>query len=312
MREKLMSRFRFEESNIQVLTDEPGSLLMPTGANIKRALARMVGKAQSGDVLFFHYSGHGTRIPSRKHGNFLRQDEAIVPCDFNLITGLFVCCLFRLGKVILEVAIILAEIFVVFADIDFRHLVNRLPKGASFTMISDSCHSGGLIDKEKEQIGPSTIINGEKLSLPYAAKTKTIPFQSILQHLSSHTNINTTDIGTHLLESFGEDASLKFQLHQRELDTADLLKPDAGILLSGCQANESSADMNPDNAGGKAYGAFSNAIENVLEKNPAPLSNKQVVVMARERLKQQGLGQQHPCLYCSDENAEAVFLCEHP
>ncbi|XP_038882190.1 metacaspase-9 [Benincasa hispida] len=286
MREKLMSRFGFKESNIQVLTDEPGSLLMPTGANIKRALGRMVGKAESGDVLFFHYSGHGTRVPSMKHGNFLRQDEAIVPCDFNLIT-----------------------------DIDFRHLVNRLPKGASFTMISDSCHSGGLIDKEKEQIGPSTIINGEKLSLPSipnAAKAKTIPFQSILQHLSSHTNINTTDIGTHLLEAFGADASLKFQLHPRELDTVDLLKPDAGILLSGCQANESSADMNPDNAGGKAYGAFSNAIENVLEKNPGVLSNKQVVVMARERLKQQGLRQQHPCLYCSDENAEAMFLCQRP
>lgn len=314
MREKLMSRFGFEESNIQVLTDEPGSLLMPTGSNIKRALGRMVSKAESGDVLFFHYSGHGTRVPSMKHGNFLRQDEAIVPCDFNLITGLFICWLFRLGKVILEVAIILAEIFVVFADIDFRHLVNRMPKGASFTMISDSCHSGGLIDKEKEQIGPSTIVNGEKLSLPSmpnTAKEKTIPFQSILQHLSSLTNINTTDIGTHLLESFGEDASLKFQLHPRELDMVDLLKPDAGILLSGCQANESSADMNPDSAGGKAYGAFSNAIENVLEKNPAALSNKQVVVMARERLKQQGLGQQHPCLYCSDENAEAVFLRQH-
>lgn len=202
-----------------------------------------------------------------------------------------------------------------FADIDFRHLVNRIPKGASFTMISDSCHSGGLIDKEKEQIGPSTIVNGEKLSLPSmpnTAKEKTIPFQSVLHHLSSLTNINTTDIGTHLLESFGEDASLKFQLHPRELDTVDLLKPDAGILLSGCQANESSADMNPDSAGGKAYGAFSNAIENVLEKNPTALSNKQVVVMARERLKQQGLGQQHPCLYCSDENAEAVFLRQHP
>ena len=206
--------------------------------------------------------------------------------------------------------------FLCYADIDFRRLVNRLPKGTSFTMISDSCHSGGLIDKEKEQIGPSAIINDEKLQLRYtpdAAKAKTIPFQSILQHLSLHTNINTTDIGTHLLESFGADASLKFQLDSRELDTINSLKkPDAGILLSGCQANESSADMNPDNAAGKAYGAFSNAIENVLKENPAALSNKQVVVMARGMLKKQGLGQQHPCLYCSDENAEAMFLCQNP
>lgn len=182
-------------------------------------------------------------------------------------------------------------------------------------MVSDSCHSGGLIDKEKEQIGPSTIINGEKLQLPppsAVAKAKTIPFQSILQHLSSLTNINPTDIGTHMLESFGADASLKFQLHPRELDSINAVKPDAGILLSGCQANESSADMNPSGAGGKAYGAFSNAIESVFEENPGALSNKQVVVMARERLKQQGLAEQHPCLYCSDENAEAKFLCQRP
>ena len=31
--------------------------------------------------------------------------------------------------------------------------------GTSFTMVSDSCHSGGLIDKEKEQIGPHARAN---------------------------------------------------------------------------------------------------------------------------------------------------------
>lgn len=31
--------------------------------------------------------------------------------------------------------------------------MNQIPAGASFTFISDSCHSGGMIDKEKEQIG---------------------------------------------------------------------------------------------------------------------------------------------------------------
>ena len=36
--------------------------------------------------------------------------------------------------------------------------------GTSFTIVSDSCHSGGLIDKEKEQIGPhARARNKEKL-----------------------------------------------------------------------------------------------------------------------------------------------------
>jgi hypothetical protein len=38
-------------------------------------------------------------------------------------------------------------------DDDFRELVDRIPPGCNFTFIADACHSGGLIDNEKEQIG---------------------------------------------------------------------------------------------------------------------------------------------------------------
>ncbi|XP_022746875.1 metacaspase-9-like [Durio zibethinus] len=273
MRDVLLERFGFDPSHVQLLIDTPGSSVLPTGANIKAALDKMVNQAEAGDVLFFHYSGHGTRIPSLKPGHPLRQDEAIVPCDFNLIT-----------------------------DVDFRQLVNRLPKGASLTILSDSCHSGGLIDKEKEQIGPSTDKN---TIVSYSAKS--IPLESILDHLTSLTSINTSDIGTHLLESFGADASLKFRIPQHESDLFEPLKADEGILLSGCQANETSADMNAAEIGGKAYGAFSNAVQMVLNQNSGELSNRQVVMMARKVLEAQGFVQ-HPCLYCSDGNADATFL----
>lgn len=284
MRDVIINRFGFDPNHIELLTDAPGSSVMPTGANIKAALDRMVSKAEAGDVLLFHYSGHGTRIPSlRPIWPFRQQDEAIVPCDFNLIT-----------------------------DLDFRQLVNRLPKGASFTVFSDSCHSGGLIDKAKEQIGPSSNIDQLRSKQLPAFRPKTIPFQSILEHLSSVTKINTSDIGTHLLEFFGVDASLRFRLAPNEV--MDLfeswsLKPDDGILLSGCQANETSADMSPMESGGKAYGAFSNAVQRVLKENSGPLSNKEVVLMARKILKEQRF-EQHPCLYCSDENAAATFLLQ--
>lgn len=89
MRDVIINRFGFDPNHIELLTDAPGSSVMPTGANIKAALDRMVSKAEAGDVLFFHYSGHGTRIPSlRPIWPFRQQDEAIVPCDFNLITGM--------------------------------------------------------------------------------------------------------------------------------------------------------------------------------------------------------------------------------
>ncbi|XP_054787807.1 metacaspase-9-like [Prosopis cineraria] len=289
MRDTLINRFGFEPSNIELLTDvapagsgSGSGSTMPTGANIKLALARMVDQAQEGDVLYFHYSGHGTRISSMKPGfPFRREEEAIVPCDFNLIT-----------------------------DLDLRQLVNRVPKRASLTILSDSCHSGGLIDKEKEQIGPSSVVHKDD-TVNLTTKPKTIPFSAVLQHLSSLTNISSSDVGTHLLEFFGSEASLRFRLPFVELDLFQTPKPDDGILLSGCQADETSADMDPAVTGGKAYGAFSNAVQMVLVEDPAPLSNREIVVRARKILQSKGF-EQHPCLYCSDENADATFLWQQP
>lgn len=84
MRDVLMARFQFDPNNIELLTDKPGSSVMPTG-NIMSALNRMIEQAVPGDVLYFHYSGHGTLIDKPFLPFF--KEEAIVPTDFNLITS---------------------------------------------------------------------------------------------------------------------------------------------------------------------------------------------------------------------------------
>ncbi|CAN6346327.1 unnamed protein product [Urochloa humidicola] len=128
MRRSLVDRFGFDESGIRVLVDDGSGGPQPTGANIRRELARLVGDARPGDMLFFHYSGHGTRLPAETgQDDDTGYDECIVPCDMNLIT-----------------------------DQDFTELVRKVPQGCLFTIVSDSCHSGGLLDKTKEQIGHST------------------------------------------------------------------------------------------------------------------------------------------------------------
>lgn len=282
MRELILSRFGFDPSHVQVLTDEPRSEVKPTGANIMKALNKMVREAEEGDILFFHFSGHGTLIPSLTPYHPRRKDEAIVPCDFNLIT-----------------------------DVDFRNLVNNLPKGATLTILSDSCHSGGLIAQEKEQIGPSTNRKNMIKSSPRSLKFKFIPLESVIQHLSLHSHINTNDIGTHLLELFGSEASLKFlsPRHESQIDTDVKYRPDGAILLSGCEKNETSADLRPKSGFDvvKACGAFSNAVQMVLKDRQGPITNKEIVRLAREVLREHRL-MQHPCLYCSDANADTNFL----
>ncbi|KAJ3681026.1 hypothetical protein LUZ60_015515 [Juncus effusus] len=274
MQETLISRFGFDKSDVTVLTDEPGSNPLPTGANVKRILGEMIGKAKSGDVLFFHYSGHGTLIPAVKpyHG---RKDEAIVPCDFNLIT-----------------------------DLDFRQLVDKLPSGTSFTIISDSCHSGGLIDKEKEQIGPTTSKSKHKAQ----GKTRFISYESLGQHLGNLSGLDSPHVGEHLLHIFGEEASSKF--HKDTHQDQKQLNADNGILLSGCQTNETSADIGAEEGDGKPCGAFSHSLQKVIKEHPAVISNKELVTKARKLLQEEHMSQ-HPCLYCSDGNADKSFLLEN-
>ncbi|KAL8509512.1 hypothetical protein ACS0TY_016650 [Phlomoides rotata] len=274
MREVLVStRFGFDPNCVELLIDKPGSPIMPTGANIKAALNSMVDRAEDGDVLFFHYSGHGTLIKS--HNAIKKAEEAIVPCDFNLITS-----------------------------VDFRELVNRVPKEVTFTILSDSCHSGGLIDKETEQIGPST--TPDDAILPAFCKPKEIPFESVLEYFTSFTSKTSTDIGTHLVQVFGADASLMFRQEAKPIGKP--LKADEGILLSGCQTNETSADVQSRGNGKQPCGAFSNAVQMALKENPGPLSNREIVIQARKILVMQHFNKQHPCLYCSNENAGAIFL----
>lgn len=189
--------------------------------------------------------------------------------------------------------------------------MNGLPKGASFTILSDSCHSGGLIDKEKEQIGPNTLPKTAQYNttMDPTHKPKKISIESILDHLSSLTNMVESEIGAHLTTLFGDDAGLRFRLP--ELDPNQQFgphKPDSGILLSGCQSDETSADMPPNGPDGKAHGAFSYSVQSVFKAHQGPLSNREVVMLARETLEKEGLKGQHPCLYCSDENANAPFL----
>nr|GLL27132.1 metacaspase-9-like [Ipomoea trifida] len=267
MRDVLIKRFGFDCSNIQLMMDKPGSPVMPTASNIKSALGRMVDQSQPGDVLFFHFSGHGTLIAKHHH-----REEAIVALDFNLITST-----------------------------DFREIVNRVAEGAIFTILSDSCHSGGLIDKEKEQIGPAHIPAPINVSPSTKTHSKFIPFHSLLlHHLSSLTNININNTTT--ADDNDITSSLSF---------GEALKADEGILLSGCQADEVSQDIVEDSPEGRAYGAFSNAVQSVLREHSEPLSNKELVLMARRVLEMKHLGKQHPCcLYCSDQNAVAPFLAQ--
>lgn len=389
----LVDRYGFSEDDIKVLIDADDSYTQPTGRNIRQALDELVRSAEPGDYLVVHYSGHGTRLPAETgDDDDTGYDECIVPCDFNLIN-----------------------------DDDFRDLVDQVPHGCRITIISDSCHSGGLIDEAKEQIGESykndteeqeeSGSSGFKLSsflhktaesalesrgihIPSAfryknrdnedeveeeeekdvayegdlqVKSKSLPLSTLIEILKQKTGKDDIDVGKvrpTLFDIFGDDSSPKvkkfmkvlldkFQgnsssegggggffgmvgglaqefLKQKLENDSEYGKPametgverkeeayagskkkempENGILISGCQTHETSADATPAGKKDEAYGALSNAIQTIIEECDGRVSNYELVTTARKLLKKQGFTQ-HPGLYCDDNHIRASFLC---
>lgn len=99
-----------------------------TTANIKAGLNWLVSGAQPGDVLVFHYSGHGSQIPGNEPDGL---DEIICPVDLDWQTKMI-------------------------TDNDLREIFDRVPNGVNVTVILDSCHSGTMLDQAQQfqPLGP--------------------------------------------------------------------------------------------------------------------------------------------------------------
>ncbi|CAH8313060.1 unnamed protein product [Eruca vesicaria subsp. sativa] len=293
MHKCLVDRFGFSEENITELIDTDKSKIQPTGKNIRQALSELVGAANSGDVLFVHYSGHGVRLPPETgEDDNTGFDECIVPCDMNNIT-----------------------------DDEIREIVDKVPEDCSITIVSDSCHSGGLIDATKEQIGESTkkAVKTKETGQEHGRNgvhvvNRSLSLQSMINMLKQETgkdDIEARNIRRSLVNAFGEDASPKVKETMNLQETEGLKKQvvrkkDKGILLSGCQTDQTSGDVRTK---GQAYGAFSDAIQIILDETKGKkITNKELVLGVRELLEYECYPQQ-PGLYCSDSNADAPFIC---
>ncbi len=103
----------FRTEDIRVVLDNRA-----TKRGILDRLNWMVDLAAEGDVLLFHFSGHGSQIRDRD-GDELRDglDELICPWDMNW-DGLYIM------------------------DDDLEDIFKRVPDGASLEVFMDSCHSG--------------------------------------------------------------------------------------------------------------------------------------------------------------------------
>eukprot|EP00758_Cryptobia_borreli_P004057 Tbor_TRINITY_DN4154_c0_g1::TRINITY_DN4154_c0_g1_i1::g.26496::m.26496 len=143
-----LRKIKFPLEEVVILVDDPkfgGAAGPPTRDNIIRHMLWLVNDARPGDVLFFHYSGHGSRTRDLDGDEEDGYDETLVPVDHETA-----------GAII--------------DDDIFEIMVRRLPGGVRMTCVMDCCHSGSLMDL------PFTVVAGENMS-PHTRMTAARSFQ---------------------------------------------------------------------------------------------------------------------------------------
>jgi hypothetical protein len=78
LNEILIRRFQFDQADILILANEKA-----TRQGIVNAFERhLIGRAQPGDLVYFHYSGHGQQIADDNGDEFDGLDESLVTADY--------------------------------------------------------------------------------------------------------------------------------------------------------------------------------------------------------------------------------------
>ena len=119
----LRNGFPNDGAHMLMLTDERhnGREYLPNASNIMKAMAWLMKDVQKGDVLFFHFSGHGGQVPDKTGHEADGFNETIIPLDHT-----------RNGQIS--------------DDVLWGSLVYNLPDGARLTALMDMCHSGTGLD----------------------------------------------------------------------------------------------------------------------------------------------------------------------
>ncbi|MES2212358.1 MAG: caspase family protein [Pseudomonadota bacterium] len=132
MRELLQNSGLPHPPDIKHITDVDPNATQPTRETILSAFEQLITNSEAGDVLVFHYSGHGARVPDHNNSESDGQDDAWVPPQYK-----------PLGN---EALII---------DDELHVLVEKLPWNRFLLVISDSCHSGTMLDLGKKITNPN-------------------------------------------------------------------------------------------------------------------------------------------------------------
>lgn len=113
MEKLLRESFGFASKDVTTLTD-----FAATGAAIRAGVKTLLQGSRAGDVLFFHFSGHGSNVPDDNGDEADARDEILCPTDLDWKKPL--------------------------RDDWLRESFDKVKPGVSLTVVMDCCHSGTI------------------------------------------------------------------------------------------------------------------------------------------------------------------------
>ncbi len=189
MADILINNFGFKTKNIRMLTDHSA-----TTENILERLNWLVSDLKLGDVIYFHYSGHGSQYVDTKYDTDDEPDgldEVLVPIDMNWRDKMI-------------------------TDDQLKAVFDRVPPGVKFTVVLDCCHSGSGLDQD-QYFRPLGLGEKREFDSPNRSRELEMP----------------ADIANRA-------RGLKLKQKSRQVQTRDANH--VGVLISGCQPHQTSAD----------------------------------------------------------------------
>ncbi len=247
MAEMLRRHFRFENTNIRVVTDERA-----TQEAILARLEWLVADARGGDQLVFHFSGHGSQVADRDGDELDQLDEIICPYDMDWDHPL--------------------------TDDVFARYFARLSSEVNLTVVLDCCHSGtGLRDVRQNTV--------DRFLLPPPDIRSRVA--EGLDDLGPYFSATLRD------PSIGAAPPAVRARRPVRSSPRPFLKAVAGqangpLLISGCRADETSADVLIDR---DYHGALTYALVQSVRETRGRTTYRQLIQSVRRLLPTYGTRQ---------------------
>ena len=251
----LIDAFGFEASQVFCYTDRQAS-----SSNILRALNYILRAGEPGDVACLYYAGHGGLHPTSTAGAFY---QTIIPHSGRFIT-----------------------------DWDLAQAAAQLqPSYVNFTVILDSCHSGGMVDFTAPTTDVRTIVNAQAFLETLTSTMKTvIPFGLAAADLATWSNnVHQVQAAPPATVCYTEAANREF---------TDQAK---ATLLAACRWDEYAGE-NP------SHGFLTDAMLRVVNSSNFTISHNEFHSQLTPLVHNAAGHEQHPVLRGQANRMDGVFL----